>query len=396
MKRINIKVVLLYLLIMLYISFVSILYVDKIISKYNILINPISWFIFFLISIYVFKDTKLREKAKTDKIQTIFIIVLLYLIFYFVSGLFFGYSKSPYSHTLISIIKNLWSFLVIIIFKEYTRYCLCNNCSKSRLFYILVTILFILTDISFYNIESNFVSGESAFKYISSVIIPLIAENALFTYLTIVCGYEAVLAYRLPMMFANIMLPIFPDLNWFIITLYKLVLSFVCFLSINYIQTKKIERISRRRIRKQNPIKNIPFIITLFIFVGFIAGFFKYMPIAVMSNSMAKLINRGDLVVVEKLNSQEKKNLKQYDIIEYKLGSNVIIHRIIKIEKTNDGEVRYITKGDNNNAADNKYVLEDQILAKVKFKIPVIGYPIVLLNEFFENTKPDVEMGSVK
>ena len=88
--------------------------------------------------------------------------------------------------------------------------------------------------------------------------------------------------------------------------------------------------------------------------------------------------------------------MKQYDIIEYKLGSNVIIHRIIKIEKTNDGEVRYITKGDNNNAADNKYVLEDQILAKVKFKIPVIGYPIVLLNEFFENTKPDVEMGSVK
>lgn len=393
MKRINIEIILLYLFIILYISFASILFVDKLVSNYNLIINPIFWFICFIISIYICRDTKIREKAKNDKIQTILIIVLIYLIFYFISGLFFGYSKSPYSHAFISIIKNLWSFLVIIILKEYTRYCLCNNCSKSKLFYALVTILFILTEINFYNVESNFISGESAFKYVSSVIIPLIAENVLFTYLTIVCGYKAVLAYRLPIMFANIILPIFPDLNWFIIALYKLVLSFVCFLSINYIQAKKTERISRRRIKKQNPIKNIPFIITLFIFVGFVAGFFKYMPIAVMSNSMAKLINRGDLVVVEKLNSKEKKNLKQYDIIEYRLGSSIIIHRIIKIEKTSDGEVRYITKGDNNNAADNKYVLEDQVLAKVKFKVPVIGYPIVLLNEFFENTKPDVEMG---
>lgn len=393
MKKIDIKVILLYLLIVFYISFVSILFIDKLIPNYNLLINPISWIIFFFISIYICRDTKIREKAKNDKVKTIFIIVLVYLIFYFVSGLFFGYSESPYSHEFIAVIKNLWSFLLIIVFQEYTRCCLCNNCSKSRLFYVFVTILFILANINFYNIGSNFVSGESSFKYISSVVIPLIAENILFTYLTIICGYEAVLAYRLPIMFANIILPIFPDLNWFIIALYKLILSFVCFLSVNYIQIKKTERISRKRIRRQNPIKNIPFIITLFVFVGFVAGFFKYMPIAVMSNSMAKLINRGDLVIVEKLNSEEKKNLKQHDIIEYRLDNSIIIHRIIEIEKANNGEVRYTTKGDNNTAADNDYVLEDQIVAKVKFKIPAVGYPIVLLNEFFEKTKPDVEMG---
>ena len=62
MKRINIKVISLYLLIMLYVSIISILFVDKIISKYNLLINPISWFIFFLISIYICQEVMAQDK----------------------------------------------------------------------------------------------------------------------------------------------------------------------------------------------------------------------------------------------------------------------------------------------------------------------------------------------
>lgn len=393
MKKIDIKIIMLYIFAILYVLFFSTLYIDKIIKYYNLIINPLIWILMFIFSLYILKDNKIRLKYKTDKIQTILIIVMIYLMFYFISGLFFGYAKSPYSHTLIGIIKNIWSFLIIIIFEEYVRYTLVNNCAKNKLFYFLITLLFILVEINFSSFDNNFVSGESGFKYISSELIPIIARNILFTYLTSISGYGAVLAYRLPIMFANIILPIFPDLNWFIVALYELVLSLIVFLIINYYQGKKVERIVKRRIKKQNPAKNIPFILFLFIFVGFVAGFFKYMPIAVMSNSMAKLINRGDLVVIKKLNKDEIKSLKQYDIIEYKLDKDVIIHRIIKIEKKSDGSLRYITKGDNNNAQDNKYVLENQIMGKVRIKIPYIGYPIVYLNDFFEKTKPDVELG---
>ncbi|MBE6160329.1 MAG: signal peptidase I [Lactobacillales bacterium] len=393
MTKISLRTILIYLIAILYTVFVSILFIDDIVSSYNLLINPIFWIALFGLSLYLFKDSKTRIKLKKDKVQTIFIIILMYLIFYFLSGLFFGYSRSPYAHSIIGIIKNLWSFVIIIFFQEYVRHILANNCSKRKLFYVLTTILFILIEINFYNFENNFVSGESGFKYISSILLPIIVRNILFTYLTLECGFEAVLAYRMPIMFANIILPIFPDLNWFIIALYELVLPFVCFIVINYMHTKKQERISRRRIRKQNPIKNVPFILVLFLFVGFVAGFFKYMPIAVMSNSMSNVINRGDMVVVEKLSKKEVKNLKKQDIIEYNLDGDVIIHRIIEVQKQKDGSVRFITMGDNNTAPDNKPVKQDQVMGKVKFKVSYIGYPVVYLNDFFQKTKPDVEMG---
>lgn len=393
MIKISLRTILIYLIAILYTLFVSILFIDDIVSSYNLFINPIFWLILFGVSLYLFKDSKDRVKLKKDKVQTIFIIILMYLIFYILSGLFFGYSKSPYSHSIIGVIKNLWSFVLIIVSQEYIRHILVNNCSKRKLFYVLTTLLFVLIEINFYNFENNFISGEETFKYICSILIPIVGRNILFTYLTIECGFEAVLAYRMPIMFANIILPIFPDLNWFIIALYELILPFICFVVINYIHNKKQERISKRRMRKQNPLKNIPFIIVLFLFVGFVAGFFKYMPIAVMSNSMSNVINRGDIVVVEKINKKDVKNLKEQDIIEYNLDGDIIIHRIIKIQKQKDGSLIFITMGDNNTAPDNKPVKEEQIMSKVKFKVSYIGYPVVYLNDFFEKTKPDVEMG---
>lgn len=393
MNKINIKIILLFLLIFIYEIFVSIIFVDKIVSLYNVLINPIMWLLIFIIAFYINSNDDSRIKYKTDKIQTILIIIISYIILYLLSGLLLGYTNSPFSHSIIAIIKNIWSFLIIIIFQEYVRYVLLNNCSKNNLFYFLVAILFILVEIKFYNFQNNFISGESSFKYICSEIIPIIGRNILFTYLSIVGSYKALLAYKMPLMFANLLIPIFPDYSWFLKALVELLLSLIVFLNINYIQKKKVDRIARRKIRKQNPIRNIPFIITVFLFVGFVAGFFKYMPIAVMSNSMSNLINRGDLVVVEKYKKNDKKNLKQYDIIEYQLDNSIIIHRIIKVIKLDDGTYKYITKGDYNKKPDIKPVFEKQVLGKVKFKVPKIGYPIVYLNEFFEKTKPKVEMG---
>ena len=50
--------------------------------------------------------------------------------------------------------------------------------------------------------------------------------------------------------------------------------------------------------------------------------------------------------------------------------------------------------GDNNNAPDIKKVDEDQILGKVIFTIPKIGYPSIWLNDFFTNNKKiNVETG---
>lgn len=377
---------------------VSIMLVDKLGNNYTDILNPLAWLLIFALVLYLNWNSNKRIKGKKDKAQTVFIIILFYLIIYFISGLFFGYATSPLSHEPLYILKNIWIFLIIIIFQEYVRFILINNNKKSKLFIVLVTLLFILININFLNFENNFISGESTFKYISSTIIPIIAQNILFTYLSIKCGFESVLSYRLPIMLSTIILPILPKLDWFVSSLFDLALCFIVFLCINYLHTKKYidrkEKISKRTVRRENPIRYIPFLLVLFIFVGFVAGFFKYMPVAIMSNSMANLINRGDIVVIDKLNESEKKELKVYDIIEYELDGSMIVHRIVEIETDNSGNMILTTKGDNNNAIDDKKVLEKNVRGKVKLKVPLIGYPVIWLNDLFNKTAPDIELGN--
>ena len=391
MKKLDLKIFSLYIVVIIYILFSSFLLVNNYQENFTYIINPICWLLIFIIGLYITKEDKSRFKAKMDKGQMVFIIILIYLIIYFFLGLFLGYQKSPYSHSIMGYIKNFLAFFLVIIFREFTRSVFINNCNKNKFLYIITTLLFILVEINFSTLVSSFTSGAEAFKYLCSTLIPLIFKNILLTYLVVMAGCQASLAYLLPISFSNIVLPIFPSLDWFMVGLSETLLVLITFISVNHIHEEKTSRLSRRNLRKKSPYKMIPLIVVVLIFVCFVAGFFKYMPVAIMSNSMYKMIERGDVVIISKLNENEKKSLKVGDIIEYRLDNSIVVHRIIRIEIDKNDNLIFTTKGDNNKLPDNKKVTEEQVVGRVRYKIPKVGYPAVLLNEFFEKTKPDVE-----
>lgn len=100
-------------------------------------------------------------------------------------------------------------------------------------------------------------------------------------------------------------------------------------------------------------------------------GFRSY---TVLSGSMEPEFYPGDMVIIQNKN---KANIGLNDIVTYRDGSGVIItHRII--EKTSDG---YITKGDNNNVQDDYIVSLNNIIGKVKFSIPKLGYLVNFLSK---------------
>lgn len=391
MKNINIKNVLVYSFLIIYIIVFSILLIDSKKFDYNYIVNPLFWMNMFIFSLILNYSEKRRLRAKTEKTQTVLIITMLYLFIYFFLGIFFGYERSPYSHELISVIKNIWGFVIIIFFQEYIREAMLPSGKHKMFNYILIVLIFTCAEISFYKIGDNFVDLEAGFQYISSFILPVLVKNILFTYLAVVGGYGCNLCYRIPVILTTLFMPLFPNLEWFIVAIIDLLVPFITFLFINYIQERRMLRDSRRVIRKSNPIKQAPFIIFLLIFVAFVAGILTYMPVAIMSNSMADLIKRGDVVVVKKIKDEEKENLRINDIIEYKLDTYIVVHRIVDIKKTTKGEIYFITKGDHNNANDIKPVYKDQIISIVQFKVPKIGYAAVLLNEIFNKTKVEVE-----
>lgn len=110
-------------------------------------------------------------------------------------------------------------------------------------------------------------------------------------------------------------------------------------------------------------------LINSFIHPDEIPSFFGWKPFIVLSGSMETEIYAGDVAVVKE---EDTMNLKKGDIIAFKSGDIIITHRIYDIVQE-DGETKYITKGDNNNAEDNGYVLPEQIEGVYQFKISRLG-----------------------
>ena len=114
------------------------------------------------------------------------------------------------------------------------------------------------------------------------------------------------------------------------------------------------------------------------------SGKYKY-PIynlfVIVSPSMAPTINVGDGIFVNRHN-----NYKIGDIITFESIDNSvnlpITHRIVNIEKTDNGDKVFRTKGDNNGFIDKAVVSTEKIWGKVLFKIPGLG----IFQSFFKNT----------
>ena len=105
------------------------------------------------------------------------------------------------------------------------------------------------------------------------------------------------------------------------------------------------------------------------------ADFFGFTTFEVQTGSMAPTINASDLIIVQKSDKAEIK-----DIITYEHNGEYITHRVVDAYKDN-----YVTKGDANNSKDEP-ISKEQIVGKVVKIIPGFGIlrktilnPIVLI-----------------
>lgn len=102
-----------------------------------------------------------------------------------------------------------------------------------------------------------------------------------------------------------------------------------------------------------------------------ITGNFKIL--TVLSGSMEPAIHTGSVVAVK-----PSDNYKIGDVITFGKISKTEIpttHRIFDI-KLQEGKPIYITKGDANNTLDMKEVLGSEVVGKVVFSVPYIGYAV--------------------
>jgi len=97
--------------------------------------------------------------------------------------------------------------------------------------------------------------------------------------------------------------------------------------------------------------------------------FVGYRSFLVQSGSMEPAIMIGDIVVVQKQNQYFKN-----DVVTFlNRDQRVVTHRIIEV-KQDAGETQFVTKGDANRAEDEDSIVPEQILGKVVFVVPKLGF----------------------
>ncbi len=110
-----------------------------------------------------------------------------------------------------------------------------------------------------------------------------------------------------------------------------------------------------------------------------------YGAFVIISPSMVPTIKVQDAVVVKNVPANK---LRKGDIITFvstdsRYAGLTVTHRIIDIEKSEDGKLLFRTKGDNNNTPDDALVVEDNIDGRVFLKIPKIGYLQYFLSQAY-------------
>ena len=101
---------------------------------------------------------------------------------------------------------------------------------------------------------------------------------------------------------------------------------------------------------------------------------FGITPYTVLSGSMEPTYHVGSLIYVKKA---DPKDLKVGDPLTYVIeGGTVVTHRIVDIIENEEdpSDIRFKTKGDNNNTEDGTPVNAKNVLGKPVFTIPLLGY----------------------
>ena len=118
------------------------------------------------------------------------------------------------------------------------------------------------------------------------------------------------------------------------------------------------------------------------VIIGVVVGGLAYLyhenvmfwkPYAIVTGSMEPAVQRGDIVLLEKVDFNK---LRVGDVITYAKGSVPVTHRIYNM--SSDGVIW--TKGDANANVDPYKIYPDDVIGRVKYTIPKIGWALILLN----------------
>jgi len=310
------------------------------------------------------------------------LLVAVFQIFLLVdAGLINKFGKSPMSFTPTGIAINLMLVSSTLLGMELSRGYLARNLSRKRpaLTLTVITLLYTFATASIFALL-NFQNPLIYSKFMGETFLPTLTANLLATYLAMLSGPIASLAYRAPLQVFWWFSPILPDIPWGYKSLIGVMSPTIGFVAINIATTRSdmikagIRAKRESTIRTRKAYKSLKGWLAISVFlvlaVWMSTGLLGFYPTVVGSGSMQPTLNVGDVAIVIQTKPSQ---IKVGDIIQYWQDGEMKLHRVVEITESETGKT-FITKGDANPTPDPDPVFPNQIRGKLIYTIPKLGW----------------------
>ena len=296
------------------------------------------------------------------------------------AGLISKFGKSPFSFTTVGIIINFILVSSTLLGMELSRAYLTKNLSRKNptLTLAIVTFLYTFANVSIRTLI-NFQDRFTYTEFMGENFLPILTENLLATYLALLSGPVASLAYLAPLRAFQWFSPILPDLPWGYKVLIGVLSPTIGFITIDMATTQKDQK--KAGIPTQRPVPRLRksktsmkgwMAISVFMVLTVWAstGLLGFFPTIIASGSMRPTMDVGDIAIVI---STDPSEIQVGDVIQYWHETEMILHRVHNIHEKG-GQRLFVTKGDANTAPDLDPVFSTQIQGKLVFNIPKLGW----------------------
>lgn len=335
--------------------------------------------VFMIISLKLIKSDKIQYLNTRQIIILLSAFGIIYVATIYIIGIFVGFYKAAVRLSLWSILNYIIPYIVIIISSEIIRKTLLLKEDKISRIIILIamTILDMILWTNIYELETV----KDYFTLISFIIFSSIANNLLYNYIVIKYrGWVANIIYRLLTTLYMYISPIVPNIYIFWESVIRLIVPYIIYIILEQIYSKKTKIVSTKQ-KRRDIITTIILCIVVILIVMLISCKFRFGVLTIGSGSMTGTINKGDMILYERY--EEDEQIKTGDIIVFTSEDLRVVHRVVDQRDLGE-EIRYYTKGDANEQEDEGYRIRKDVIGKVKFRIPYIGYLTLWVNNIFE------------
>lgn len=333
-----------------------------------------------LIPLFIKKRTALSINSKQVWL-IIGVIGLLYFVFYYVSAVYFGLTKTGYGLKNDIILEFIIPIAIVIIGTEIVRYVLCAQKDKwANAFAYLIALC---ADVLICATIPAMTNMATFMEVIGLTLFPGILYNLLYNYLSVRYGFVPIIIYKAFTVWAFYLIPYGSAISYSLISFINMLLPIAIFLFIDSLYERK------RRYALGNTSKfwrvmskalTVIVIILMIATLMVISNQFYIGAYVIATDSMTGELDRGDVAIYERYEDQL---IIEGQVIVFEQSGSVIVHRVVDIEIIN-GITRYYTKGDANEDRDAGYIFDSDIIGLVTYKLPLFGYPTLWVRSLFD------------